>query len=258
MAIAVITGAASGIGAAVREQFVAAGMEVIGIDLKRADVRADLSTAAGLRSALDDVLQRTGGTIDRLICCAGLGPQAEPPGRTAAVNYFGAVALLDGLFDALKRGTNPAAVVVASSSAVLQSWADNPLRDAYLGGDEARVQALVATLPAEQAGYVAYASSKYAVSVAVRQRAAAWGNARVRLNVVAPGAVQTPLLEAGLSDPRYSEAIRNFVAPLGRRAEAHEIATLIGFVASEQAAFVHGSVLFIDGGLDASARPFDF
>ncbi|MGT2490155.1 SDR family oxidoreductase [Cupriavidus basilensis] len=65
---------------------------------------------------------------------------------------------------------------------------------------------------------------KHAVTLATRLRAATWGSAGVRLNAVAPGAVQTPLLEAGLTDPRYAEAIRNYVAPLGRRAQADEVA----------------------------------
>ncbi|WP_349631822.1 SDR family oxidoreductase [Burkholderia pyrrocinia] len=239
-------------------QFRAAGINVIGIDLQKTDIIANLATAAGRNLAVDAVLQHTGGVVDRLICCAGLGPQAEPPGLTAAVNYFGTVAMLDGLFNVLQRATRPSAVVVASNSAVLQPWNGQPLCDAYLDGDEARVQTLLAGVPAEQAGYVAYASSKYAVSVAVRQRTAVWGQAGIRLNALAPGAVQTPLLEAGLRDPRYADAIRNFGAPLGRRAEPDEIASVISFVSSEQASFIHGSVLFVDGGLDASVRPFKF
>lgn len=258
MTIAVVSGAASGIGAAVRQQFIDAGMRVIGIDLKNSDVCADLSTDAGRRSAIESVHRLTGGTIDRLVCCAGLGPQVEPVARIAAVNYFGVIALLDGLFDMLKTGEQASAIVVSSSSATLQSWAGSPLRDAYLADDEAKVYQLLAGLPAEQAGYAAYASSKNAVAVAVRQRAVAWGAAQVRLNAIAPGAVQTPLLEAGLNDPRYGEAIRTFVAPIGGRAQPGEIAALVGFLAGNSTPFIHGSVLFVDGGIDAAARPFDF
>ncbi|WP_179405057.1 SDR family oxidoreductase [Burkholderia guangdongensis] len=254
MTVAVVTGAASGIGAAVSRSFAARGVQVVGIDLRDTDICADLSTHAGRRAAIDATLAKTGGTIDRLVCCAGLGPQAEPASLVASVNYFGAVALLDGLFDALKRGDAPSAVVVSSNSATLQSWAGSPLRSAYLSGDETGVHDLLRAVPAEQAGFVAYASSKNAVTVAVRQRAAAWGGARVRLNAVAPGPVNTPLLQAGLKDARYGDAIRDFVPPLGRRAEPDEIATLIAFLCGEDAAYVHGSVLFVDGGHDAAQR----
>ncbi|CAB3777791.1 3-alpha-hydroxysteroid dehydrogenase/carbonyl reductase [Paraburkholderia caffeinitolerans] len=258
MKTAVITGSASGIGAAVHRQFADAGMNVIGVDIARADVCADLSNAAGRAAALDAVLARSGGAIDTLVCCAGLGPQAEPATLVASVNYFGSLALLDGLFEALKRGSQPAAVVVSSNSAVLQPWSGHPLHEAFLDGDEARVHALVEASPADQAGYLAYASSKHALAVAARRRADSWGSAGVRLNVVAPGAVQTPLLEAGLRDARYGEAIRQFVPPVGRRAEPGEIASLIHYVCGEQVGFMHGSVLFIDGGHDAKVRPDAF
>ncbi|GAB2443196.1 SDR family oxidoreductase [Cupriavidus yeoncheonensis] len=258
-----VTGTASGMGAAVRQRMLAEGCQVIGVDLRDADIVADLSTAPGRTAAIDAALSRSGGRIDQLVCCAGLGPHVDPATLVASVNYFGVVALLDGLFDALCRGSDPGAVVVSSNSATLQSWEGSPLRDAYLAGDEAGVLAMVAAAgqaeaTRDQAGYIAYASSKHAVTAAARQRAAAWGRAGVRLNVVAPGAVETPLLQAGLKDPRYGDAIRDFVSPLGRRARPEEVAALIAFLCGPDAAYLHGNVVFIDGGLDAAQRPLMF
>ncbi|MCO4890815.1 SDR family oxidoreductase [Cupriavidus sp. WGtm5] len=263
MKTVIVTGAASGMGAAVRRRMLADGCRVIGVDLRDADILADLSTEAGRAAAIDAVLSQSGGRIDQLVCCAGLGPHVDPATLVASVNYFGVVALLDGLFDALREGTQPCAVVVSSNSATLQSWDGSPLRDAYLANDEAGVLAMLAAATQaeatrDQAGYIAYASSKHAVTAAARQRALAWGRAGVRLNVVAPGAVETPLLQAGLADPRYGDAIRDFVAPLGRRARPEEVAELIAFLCGPQAAYLHGSVLFIDGGLDAAQRPLRF
>ncbi|MFS8933248.1 3-alpha-hydroxysteroid dehydrogenase/carbonyl reductase (plasmid) [Cupriavidus taiwanensis] len=263
MKTVIVTGAASGMGAAVRRRMLADGCRVIGVDLRDADILADLSTEAGRAAAIDAVLSQSGGRIDQLVCCAGLGPHVDPATLVASVNYFGVVALLDGLFDALREGTQPCAVVVSSNSATLQSWDGSPLRDAYLANDEAGVLAMLAAAAQaeatrDQAGYIAYASSKHAVTAAARQRALAWGRAGVRLNVVAPGAVETPLLQAGLADPRYGDAIRDFVAPLGRRARPEEVAELIAFLCGPQAAYLHGSVLFIDGGLDAAQRPLRF
>lgn len=91
--------------------------------------------------------------------------------------------------------------------------------------------------------------------MAVRQRAVEWGAAGVRLNTVAPGSVETPLLQAGLDDPRYSEAIRNFVAPIGRNGKPEEIASLITYLLGPQAGFIHGAQFVIDGGIDAQTRP---
>lgn len=263
MKTVIVTGAASGMGAAVRRRMLADGCRVIGVDLRDADILADLSTEAGRAAAIDAVLSQSGGRIDQLVCCAGLGPHVDPATLVASVNYFGVVALLDGLFDALREGTQPCAVVVSSNSATLQSWDGSPLRDAYLANAEAGVLAMLAAAAQaeatrDQAGYIAYASSKHAVTAAARQRALAWGRAGVRLNVVAPGAVETPLLQAGLADPRYGDAIRDFVAPLGRRARPEEVAELIAFLCGPQAAYLHGSVLFIDGGLDAAQRPLRF
>ncbi|NUO86241.1 MAG: SDR family oxidoreductase [Cupriavidus sp.] len=263
MKTAIVTGAASGMGAAVRQRMLADGCRVIGVDLRDADILADLSTEAGRAAAIDAVLSQSGGRIDQLVCCAGLGPHVDPATLVASVNYFGVVALLDGLFDALREGTQPCAVVVSSNSATLQSWDGSPLRDAYLANDEAGVLAMLAAAAQteatrDQAGYIAYASSKHAVTAAARQRAAAWGRAGVRLNVVAPGAVETPLLQAGLEDPRYGDAIRDFLPPLGRRAQPEEVAALIAFLCGPQAAYMHGNVVFIDGGLDAVQRPLTF
>ncbi|SPA22361.1 putative Short-chain dehydrogenase/reductase SDR [Cupriavidus taiwanensis] len=263
MRTAIVTGAASGMGAAVRQRMLADGCRVIGVDLRDADILADLSTEAGRAAAIDAVLSQSGGRIDQLVCCAGLGPHVDPATLVASVNYFGVVALLDGLFDALREGMQPCAVVVSSNSATLQSWEGSPLRDAYLANDEAGVLAMLAAAAQaeatrDHAGYIAYASSKHAVTAAARRRAAAWGSAGVRLNVVAPGAVETPLLQAGLADPRYGDAIRDFVAPLGRRARPEEVAELIAFLCGPQAAYMHGNVVFIDGGLDAAQRPLTF
>ena len=110
----------------------------------------------------------------------------------------------------------------------------------------------------DKGGQLAYAGSKNAVTVAVRQRATTWGQAGIRLNTVAPGAVETPLLQAGLHDARYAQAIKNFVAPLGRRADPSEIAAAVAFLLSPQASFIHGTQLFIDGGMDAMVRPTQF
>jgi NAD(P)-dependent dehydrogenase (short-subunit alcohol dehydrogenase family) len=255
MALCVVTGSASGMGAATAERLRWQRHTVIGVDLRRGEVTADLSTAEGRRQAAAELLALSGGCIDRLVCCAGLGPSA-PAEAVASVNYFGAVELLDALLPALRKGQAPSAVVVGSNEAALWNWDKDALPHAYLKDGEAAVHALLrAQRPADRASHVAYASSKHAVTVAVRSRAAAWGEAGVRLNVVAPGPVQTPLLRACEDDPRFGDAVKAFVPPLGRRAQPSEVAGVIEFLLGEQASYVHGAVFFVDGGIAAVQKP---
>lgn len=256
-----ISGCASGIGAATAQALRAQGHTVIGIDVRDADVCADLSSADGRAGAVQAVLQRCGGVLDGLVLCAGLGAHVEPAVRVAAVNYFGAVQLLDGLMPALQRGAaasgTASAVVVSSVASTQLEWDKNPIGAALEAGDEAQVAA-VCTAAGARGGHLAYAGSKNALTVAVRRRTAAWGAAGVRLNTVAPGAVETPLLQAGLADPRFGKAIEAFVAPIPRRARPDEIAAMVLYLMGPQAGFIHGAQFVIDGGIDAQARPTRF
>ncbi len=261
MPITVITGSASGIGAATRSALEAAGHVVIGVDLRDADVVGDLSSPHGRARVLAGVSAeleaRGGGRLDGLVLCAGLGPQVSPASRVASVNYFGAIDLLDGLLPALRQGQDPSAVVISSVASSQLSWDRNPLAAALEAGDEAAAGAIVDGA-GDKGGQLAYAGSKNAVTVAVRRRAPEWGRAGVRLNTVAPGAVETPLLQAGLQDPRYGQAIRDFVAPIARRARPEEIAAMVAYLMGPHAGFIHGAQFFVDGGVDAMMRPTQF
>lgn len=257
MSLIAISGAKSGIGAATAAMLRASGHDIIGIDIGGADIAADLSTAAGRAHAVAAVLDRSGGTLDGLVLSAGLGPTVKPHVNIVAVNYFGAVAMLDGLRGALQRGVAPAAVVVSSVSSVQVTWETNPIGRALEAGDEAQVAGVLAAA-GDRAGQLAYAGSKNALTVAVRRRAVDWGKLGVRLNTVAPGAVETPLLQAGLADPDYGPAISRFVAPIGRRARPDEIASVITFLLGQGASCVHGTQVYVDGGVDALTRPETF
>lgn len=255
MPITAITGAASGIGAALAAQLREAGHQVIGIDRASSDINVDLATEQGRRQAVEGVLERCGGALDHLVLCAGVGVTAPSCGLILAVNYFAVSALLDGLAEALGKGSEPSAVVVGSVASVQPGADQQPIVDLMLAGDEA-----AAIAAADQAAEpsMAYAGSKYAISALVRRQVHDWARRGVRLNVVAPGVVETPLYQASTEDPRYGKATRSFVAPLGRGSQPAELADVIRFLLSPEAGFIHGTVLFADGGMDAMVRPARF
>lgn len=252
MGTVVITGSASGLGAAVRARLEADGHRVVGVDLAEAEVEADLSTAAGRSAAMNDVLSRTGAVLDGLVVCAGLGPHVRPVSRLVSVNYYGAVEVLDGLRPALAAGERPAAVAVSSNSIGLTPLPDAALVDQLLEGAEARAAATADEL---DDGAAVYAMTKIALARAVRRRSLAWGRAGVRLNAVAPGPFETSMLAGTLEDPVLGPLVDALPIPLERRGDPAEIAGVVAFLLGPDAAYVHGSILFADGGTDALARP---
>ncbi len=250
-----ISGSASGIGAATRAHLESDGCRVVGVDVAGAEVNADLSTVEGRAAAVRGVSALCDGKLDGLVACAGLGPHIDDAAAIVSVNYFGAVALLGGLQPALAHGAVAAAVAVSSNSATIPGM-DGPLVDACLENDEDKARALASTLFGQQV----YAGSKLALARWVRRQATqqAWAGSAIRLNAVAPGAVQTPLLQRGLDDPRYGDAIRGFPIPLGSFGKPEQIAAAIGFLLGPEGAFCCGTVLYVDGGSDAMLRPDTF
>jgi NAD(P)-dependent dehydrogenase (short-subunit alcohol dehydrogenase family) len=250
----VVTGSASGMGAATKARLESDGQRVIGIDLRGADIEADLSTADGRQAAIDGVIDRADGSIDGIVTWAGLAGLEKLAGSAlVSVNYFGTVELLDGLRPLLAAGDRPAAVAIASNSTTIQPDIPMDVVEACLAGDEPGAREA-----ADAVGAMAtYPATKTAVAWWARRHAVTpeWAGAGITLNVVAPGAVETPMLQATREDPAIGQFIDVFPIPVGRKGTADELATFVQFLLGPDARFICGSVMFVDGGSDAHIRP---
>lgn len=256
-----VTGSASGMGQAIVRKLRAAGHRVIGVDIQDADVVADLSTPEGRRAAAAVVSATGNGRLDGAVLAAGVGPTpgAGSAARILAVNFFGVVELVEAWRPALTAAGDAKVVVVASNSSTTMPLVPKRAVRALLERDAARAERALRVFRSA-APSMAYGASKIAVARWVRRTAVtpAWAGAGIRLNAIAPGAVMTPLLERQLATPREAKAIRAFPVPVGGFGDPTHLADWMVFMLSDAAAFLCGSVLFVDGGSDAYLRADDW
>ncbi|MCB1548784.1 MAG: glucose 1-dehydrogenase [Hyphomicrobiaceae bacterium] len=241
--IAVITGGGSGIGLATAERLAAEGAHVILADIDAARIaEAAAAIAAKGGSAAASVLDVTDqGQVERLMTEAFSGE-----GRPSILVNCAGVLLAETVLElSTERMRRLLDVNVTGTAGMVHAFAKR-FTQADVAGWGAVVN--IASISGFRGNYsrTAYGASKGAVVVMTRVMAVELAPHRIRVNAVAPGPVDTPMVRAGHGEG--TRAAFNATVPLARYAEPEEIAAAIAFLACDEASYVTGHVLAVDGG----------
>jgi 2-keto-3-deoxy-L-fuconate dehydrogenase len=237
--VALVTGAASGIGAAIVKRLRAAGARVAGLDVQKGsasdcDLIADMRSDAALAQAFAAMKASIGapGIVVHAAAATFHGGTMETAAQVYAdiydVNVIGAVRLLKQCIPDMKAGGGGSVILLSSINA-----------------DFATPQ------------LAAYAASKAALNSVMRTAALEFAPDNIRVNAIAPASIDTPALRASYArggDPERARADNVTRHPLARIGTAEEVAELALFLASRHAAWITGSVYPIDGGARVTRR----
>ena len=251
MRTVVVTGAASGIGRATKALLESRGDRVIGVDVHDSDVVADLSTDGGRCRArrARPRAERRRRRRDR-----GIAGVAGQTAQDVAVNYFGAIATLEGLRPLLAGSSAPRAVVTASMSSLLPH--DDELVDLCLAHDEAgaRTAPTSSSSRGTPAGSTAARSAPWPVGCAAPPPPTTGPAPASRSTRSRPGSSNA----ADGTDARHTEQRAGIAAqvpmPLHGFMEPSAPAALLAWLVSEENTHLCGQVIFIDGGSDVMIR----
>ena len=239
--VAIVTGAGQGIGRAIAERLASEGAAIVVGELRDVTARetADAIVAAGGRAVaatadvanardaarLADVATDTFGGIDVLINNAGIlrstrAADVSPEEWHLVIdaNLTGAFLCARAAYPALKASGNGRIVNIASMAGRATST---------LGG-------------------VHYTTAKAGVLGLTRHLAREWARDGITVNALSPGIVDTPMVRSSTDAARMAQVLASI--PLGRLADPSEIAALVAFLASDEAAYITGAELAIDGG----------
>ncbi len=256
MSVIVVTGAASGMGRAAVDRLRNSADHLIAVDLQQPDIEGTVGLACDISdptsvAALADRVRELG-DFRALVHAAGISPTMAGARRVIEVDLVGTQLLLDA-FEPL-AGPGSAAVCFSSSAAYQITLAPpdpefdallaNPLADGFLDAAVAKV--------GDDSG-LAYAWAKRGVVLISAKAAARWGAKGGRVVSLAPGLIDTSM---GRQEMAQQEFMQTILAntPLQRQGSAEEVAALVAFLISDDASFISGIDVLIDGGAFAGLR----
>ncbi|HEX2359993.1 MAG TPA: SDR family oxidoreductase [Solirubrobacterales bacterium] len=236
--VCVITGAASGIGAESARVFAAEGARVVGVDIAEGSegelaLRADVTDEDQVREMYERARSEFG-RIDVLFNNAGINPTDD-------------ASVVDTSLEAWQRvqDVNVRSVFLCCKHGIPHLLANEG------GGSVINTASFVAVMGAA-VSQISYTASKGAVLSMSRELGVEFARRRVRVNALCPGPVNTPLLQELFATDEEQANRRLVHLPMGRFAEAREIALGAVFLASDESSYVTASTFLVDGGLSGA------
>lgn len=236
--VVVVTGGASGIGLATTKKLLSEGANVIILDLKMDEeiinslgenvlyLKCDVSNEENVKNCIEEIIKKFD-HIDYLVANAGIGGSASKPhevsmdewNKVISVNQTGIFLLNKYVINEMLKGGKGAVVNTSSMYGLVGSTTS-----------------------------FAYSASKGAINQMTRSLALTYARDNIRVNAIAPGYVDTPILS--MVPDNIKEAMGNEL-PIGRLGKDTEIANLICYLLSDDASFITGAIIPIDGGFTA-------
>ena len=250
----VVTGCASGIGRSLAETLVGLGADVIGLDLAPTEIdgaetrRVDLADSGSVAAVATDITE----PVDGLFNVAGLSGTVSPE-MVVGINFVGTRELTE----LLRPKMRPGAAIVMTASIAASRYVERRRLVEGLTTASDRASAMRWCREHRDEIGTGYAVSKDAVVWYTLLHAAQLAADGIRINCVAPGLTETPILEASRAS-RGSAFLDAIPRPLGRMSDPAEQANVMAFLGSPAASYLAGQIIWADGGYTAGLSTGEF